>query len=78
MPGTSQGIFCFLITVGRTIGLGTSNLGESWSVVMRLIMRVIERLARTTALLVLLEKIKSVDVMVEDSFGSGNSEIIEF
>lgn len=45
---------------------------------MRLIMQAIDRLARTTALLVLLEKIKSVDVMVEDSFGSGDSEIIEF
>lgn len=56
MPGASQGIFYFLITPGRAIGLSTSNLGESWSVVMMLIIQVVDRLARTTALLVTEDK----------------------
>lgn len=86
MPGASQVFLIsyqlsFLMTAGRAVGPGTRNLGESWGVVMRLIMQVIDRLARTTALPVLIQKIKSGDVgdvMVEGSFGHGDCEIIEF
>lgn len=47
-----------LIIAGRAIGLGTSNSGESWSVVMAVIMQVIDKLTRRNALLVLLQKRK--------------------
>lgn len=41
-------------------------------------MQMIARLARTTALPVFLQKIKSGNVMVVGHFGSGGCEIIEF
>lgn len=76
MPGASQGFFLLPDNCWKDSRARHRNLGESWSVVMRLIMQVIDRLARTTALPVLLQKIKSGDVMVEGSFGSGDCEII--
>lgn len=67
MPGASQAFLIsyqlsFLITARRAVEPGIRNLGESWGVVMRLIMQVIDRLARKTALPVLIQKIKSGDV----------------
>jgi len=38
-----------MVIAGRAIGLGTSNLGESWSVVMTVIMQVIDKLTRRNA-----------------------------
>lgn len=78
MPGASQGIFYILIIAGSAIRLGTSNSGESWSVVMTVIMQVIDKLIRRNALLVFLQKRKVGELMVEGSLGSGDCEIIEF
>lgn len=45
---------------------------------MTVIMQMIDKLTRRNALLVLLQKRKVGDVMVEGSLGSGDCEIIEF
>lgn len=67
MPDASWEILYILIIAGRAVGLDTSNLGESWSVVMTVIVQVIDKLTRGNALLVLLQKRKLWDMMVEGS-----------
>lgn len=78
MPDASEGILYILIIAGRAIGLSPSNSGESWSVVMTVVMQVIDKLIRKNALLVILQKRKVGDLMAEDSLGSSDCEIIEF
>lgn len=67
VPDASWEILYILIIAGRAVGLDTSNLGESWSVVMTVIVQVIDKLTRGNALLVLLQKRKLWDMMVEGS-----------
>lgn len=58
VPGASQRVLYILIIAGRVGGLAINNVVASWSVVMTVIMQVIDKLTRTNALLVLLQKRK--------------------
>lgn len=78
VPGASWGILYILIIAGRAVGLDTSSSGESWSVVMTVIMQLIDKLTSRNALLVLLQKRKMKAVTVEGSLGSSDCELTEF